>query len=177
MVTSRIGGKGHLRQWGEMAALWLGRGTAPAYAAFNPTSVNTLRIWVLNQEHGPAVRLAYLRIGREGSLVDNHAAGGIVAPVDLESGRLAAAHDGNPTQAIFSVHPDHGAAIESVVLPRFDEAAALARKCLRALPRLNFAGVDVAMTSGGPVIVESNSQPSREGAAYVGLPTRDVLGT
>jgi hypothetical protein len=68
----------------------------PAYRAFNSTSVNTLRIWVLRQDDRSSVRLAYLRIGRAGSLVDNHAAGGIVAPVDLDTGVLGSGATGIP---------------------------------------------------------------------------------
>jgi len=147
----------------------------PAYAAFNPTSVNTLRIWVLRRGDMTSIRLAYLRIGKKGSLVDNGVAGGIMTPVDLQTGRLSAAVEPRPTRRIFPVHPEHGAPIEGVVLPMFEEAKALAARCLTVFPRLNFAGVDVAMTPTGPVITEMNVQPSRNGAAYVGVPTKDVF--
>ena len=35
----------------------------PAYAAFNSSSVNTLRIWVLRRDGVVGTRLAFLRIG------------------------------------------------------------------------------------------------------------------
>jgi hypothetical protein len=37
--------------------------------------------------------------------------------------------------------------------------------------------VDVAMTPDGPMIIETNLQPDREGAAYVGIPTRDIFAS
>jgi hypothetical protein len=147
----------------------------PAYAAFNPTSVNTMRIWVLRRAGKTSARLGYLRIGRAGSLVDNHHAGGIVAPIDMETGRLSEGLDGNATRQTFSVHPDHGTRIEGTVLPMFAEARALAERCLTIFPYMNFAGMDVAMTPNGPAILEANVQPSRNGAAQVGIPTKDVF--
>jgi hypothetical protein len=147
----------------------------PAYAALNSTSVNTMRIWVLRRSGKTSTKLAYLRIGRSGSLVDNLHGGGILAAIDLRTGRLSAAADAKATRHGFSVHPDHGAPIEGVVLPMFDEAKELAEQCLTVFPHMNFAGMDVAMTPKGPAIIEANVQPSRNGAAQVGVPTRDIF--
>ena len=148
----------------------------PAYAALNPTSVNTMRIWVLRQAGKTSAKLGYLRVGRAGSLVDNHHAGGIVVPIDLSSGRLSVGSDGRATGRTFPVHPDHGATIEGTVLPMWAEARALAERCLTVFPYMNFAGMDVAMTPTGPAILEANVQPSRNGAAQVGIPTREIFG-
>lgn len=147
----------------------------PAYAAFNPTSVNTLRIWVLRHGTQTSTRLAFLRLGRAGALVDNRSAGGIVVPIDVDTGRMSQGLDGQPRRQVFSVHPDSGVRIEGVVLPRFGEAIALAEQCLTVFPYMNFAGMDVAMTPDGPAIIESNVQPARSGAVHVGIPSRDVF--
>jgi hypothetical protein len=148
----------------------------PAYAAFNPTSVNTLRIWVLRRNETTTARLAFLRVGRRGSLVDNRSAGGIVAPVDIATGRLSHGLDGQPHREVFRMHPDTGAQIEGAILPMFADARALAEQALNVFPHMNFAGVDVAMTPSGPAIVELNVQADRSGAAHVGIPTKDVFG-
>jgi hypothetical protein len=148
----------------------------PAYSTFNPTSVNTLRIWVLRREGQVGTRLAFLRIGRQGSLVDNRSAGGIVAPVDVTTGRMAVALDGKPSRQEYATHPDTGAPIEGVVLPMWVEARTLAEQCLSVFPYMNFAGMDVAMTPIGPVIIEANVEADRSGAVHVGIPTRDVFG-
>ncbi|MEX2648808.1 MAG: sugar-transfer associated ATP-grasp domain-containing protein [Alphaproteobacteria bacterium] len=147
----------------------------PALASFNPSSVNTLRLWVLRRGDTAETRLGYLRIGRQGSMVDNHGAGGIVAPVDLATARLIAAHDGLMERRVFPVHPDHGAPIAGIELPHFRAAMELAEQCLVAFPNMNFAGVDVAMAVDGPRVIELNARPDREAAGYVGMTTRDVF--
>jgi hypothetical protein len=148
----------------------------PAMARFNPSSVNTLRLWVL-QRHGsrPEVILGYLRIGRNGALVDNQSAGGIVAPLDLECGRLSKAIDGLPGRHTFPVHPDHGAPIEGERIPFFEESIALAARCLLPFAPMRFAGVDIAIAADGPRVIELNVVPNREGAAYTDTLTRDLF--
>jgi hypothetical protein len=148
----------------------------PAMARFNPSSVNTLRFWVL-QRHGsrPEVILGYLRIGRKGMLVDNQSSGGIVAPLDLGCGRLSKAIDGLPTRHTFPVHPDHGAPIEGESIPFFGESIALATRCLLPFAPLCFAGLDIAITADGPRVIELNVFPDREGAAFTDTPTRDLF--
>jgi hypothetical protein len=148
----------------------------PDMAQFNPSSVNTCRVWVARPCDAAArVLLAYLRIGRAGSPVDNQSSGGIVAPIDLQTGAVSAAIDGLPTRAVFPRHPDHGARIEGGVIPSWSEVKALAESCLAAIPRLRFAGLDIAVGRAGPIVIELNAIPDREGAAFVGVPTGPAL--
>jgi hypothetical protein len=147
----------------------------PAFAAFNPSSVNTIRFYVLRKGAKTSTRLACLKVGRAGSLVDNVASGGILSGIDLETGRVSEAVGGDPSRTLYSVHPDTGAQIEGVVLPMFAEAKALAERCLTVFPGMNFAGLDVAMTPDGPSVIEANVQPSRTAAALVGAPSDDMF--
>ena len=148
----------------------------PDLAAFNPSSVNTLRIWVVQCRDGQMrTILAYLRIGRAGSIVDNQSSGGIVAPIHLDTGVTGCAMDGLPTRELFPSHPDHGAPIEGRELPFWNEARSLAERCLAAFPNLGFAGMDIAVTENGPVVVEMNASPDREGAAFTGTPTKQIF--
>ena len=121
--------------------------------------------------------LAYLRIGRAGMRVDNNAAGGIVVPVDLDTGRLSEGLDGRPERVVFDAHPDTGVRLAGIVLPLFHEATRLAEKALTVFPRLTFAGMDVAVTPAGPAIIECNVQPTRTGAVFVGRPTSEILSS
>jgi hypothetical protein len=147
----------------------------PALAAFNPSSVNTIRPWVLREGARTKTHFAYFRMGRTGSLVDNIWGGGIVAGVDLATGRLTCAHDGETTRNTYAVHPDTGTQIEGAVLPLFHEAIALAEQCVGVFPHIQFAGLDVAITPSGPMVIEMNLTPAREGAGFVGFPTADVF--
>lgn len=145
-------------------------------ATFNPSSLNTCRVWVIRRGNQPAeVELAYLRMGRAGSAVDNQSAGGIVAPIDLSSGRLAAAIDGLFTRQRFARHPDHGAQIEGETIPYWEDVKLLAERCLTVFPGLRFAGADIAIGPEGPVIIEMNASPDREGAAFVDMPTARIF--
>ena len=108
-------------------------------------------------------------------MVDNQSSGGIVAPINLETGVLAAAIDGLPTRESWSSHPDTGSPIEGQKPPFFEEAKKLAERCISCFPGLSFAGVDVAVGEEGPVIIELNVSPDREGAAFTDIPTRWVF--
>ena len=66
--------------------------------------------------------------------------------------------------------------LEGFTLPRWQESLELARNCLPVFPNLDFAGMDVAITADGPLIVELNVQPDCRHAARVGIPTADLLG-
>ena len=148
----------------------------PTLAAFNPESVNTCRLWVLAKNNFSARSvLGYLRIGRKGSLVDNQSRGGIVAPIELETGRTKRAIDGLPQRREYPFHPDHGAPIEGQDLPFWNESKALAESCLASFPGLGFAGLDIGISPSGPAVLEMNVQPDREGAAFVDLPSGQVL--
>lgn len=145
------------------------------YAHLNPSSVNTFRLWVIQTEDEVNTKLGYLRIGRAGSLVDNQSSGGIVASIDLQTGVLSAAIDGLPTRESWPNHPDTGSPIEGQTPPYFEEAKKLAERCITCFPGLSFAGVDVAVGKDGPIIIELNANPDREGAAFTDIPTRMVF--
>jgi len=148
----------------------------PILAAFNPESVNTCRIWVLASEKlKPRSVLGYLRIGRAGSLVDNQSSGGLVAPINLDTGKISSAIDGLPERREYPNHPDHGAPIEGQELPYWEQIKDLAESCLASFPKLGFAGLDIGVSPTGPAVLEMNVQPDREGAAFVGIPSGRIL--
>ena len=149
----------------------------PSYKAFNPTSVNTLRVWAYAPEGEPARILgAYLRIGRAGSLVDNHDAGGLVAPVDLDTGTLRAAVDGYPTHRIHPTHPDSGQQIAGVPLALCAEALELAASALTVFPETRLAGLDIAVATTGPLVIELNNYPGLDGVGVSNLQLAKLLG-
>lgn len=141
-------------------------------AAINPASVNTVRIWVIDRgAKGYRILLAYLRIGRASMWVDNASSGGVVAPVDLRSGRLRAARDACLEHTVHARHPDHGAAIEGVGLPWWPDVKQLAKRALSVFPGLRFAGLDVAIGPAGPIVLEMNVVPDHDGAAFSDFPS------
>jgi hypothetical protein len=148
----------------------------PILSAINPTSVNTVRIWVTDGgSEGQQVLTAYLRIGRANMFVDNASSGGIVASIDLASGQLRAAQDAHAEHNVYPRHPDHGAPIDGIVLPHWEAVREIAKHALSVFPGLRFAGLDVAIGPSGPIILELNVSPDREGAAFTDCPSRVLL--
>jgi Sugar-transfer associated ATP-grasp len=105
---------------------------------------------------------AGLRMARgTNKLVDNFHAGGIIAAVDMATGRLGPATDIGlrPEFGWRDTHPDTGGAITGKILPMWQETVALACRAHKAFAPRVVVGWDIAITAKGPVIVEGNSAP------------------
>jgi hypothetical protein len=107
--------------------------------------------------------------------VDNSARGGVLAPVDLETGRLRQLKTATVFPELLSHHPDTGAQVAGVELPYWKECMDLAKATIRALPGMRFSGLDIAITGSGPLIVETNPNPHRISARNFGAPMADLL--
>jgi hypothetical protein len=92
---------------------------------------------------------------------DNFHFGGLVAPVDVATGRLRGAihrHRGLITP--IERHPTTGTAIAGHQIPFWDDAVRLVLRAHDAAPRLATIGWDVAILETGPVLVEGNTLPN-----------------
>lgn len=148
----------------------------PALAQFNASSVNTLRIWVVDDPRdGAHVVGAFLRIGRTGSLVDNTAAGGLACAIDLERGLIREALDLTPRRNTYEKHPDSGVTLIGAEIPHWPACMALACEALRVLPGARFAGMDIAVMDEGPCVIEYNVEPSQQGATHFDRPHGDLF--
>jgi hypothetical protein len=132
----------------------------PDVARFNPSSVNTVRTWMVRERDEWEMVLAVFRMGVGRSSVDNIAAGGIGCAVDVATGRLASAIKREASRPVYSSHPVSGARIEGFVLPMWPEAKALCRRTAKLLPQYLLLGVDVAFGRDGPLVVELGMTPS-----------------
>lgn len=147
----------------------------PVLARLNADSVNTLRVWVARDGEEPRVLGAFLRVGRAGSEVDNTSRGGLACPINLETGRIREAIDLSPMRRTHETHPDSGAALPGTGIPHWPQCVALAENALRVLPGAVFAGLDIAVSVEGPVVVEYNVEPDYRGAAHLDLPHEIVF--
>lgn len=133
-------------------------------AELYPGSVNTVRIVVYKRDgRTPRVGNSYLRIGTSATGgVDNVAAGGLVAKVDIPTGRyydakrLDGVNQGNLVNC--PVHPDTGKLIEGV-LPHWELAKKTVLNIAAELPQLEYLGFDVALTEDGVRVIEINRFP------------------
>jgi len=132
----------------------------------SPDSVNTIRIVSISSnkrsvtDNGDKVDIAYasLRIGGGGSVVDNFHSGGMVAAIDMKTGKLvtnAADMAGN----VFTKHPVTGIEIKGFEIPYFSEALEMVKDAVRKNKIEGYLGWDVAISETGPVLIEVNARP------------------
>lgn len=144
----------------------------PEIAAFNASSVNTVRVLTIVDGTGEERRCHHVyagfRMGR-GQLVDNFHAGGIIASVDPRTGITcmdAIDLEGNH----YPVHPESGLSTLGFKLPNWDKVLEITEKAALKLAvrtgedgKVTGAGMvgwDVAITPEGTCLVEGNSEPS-----------------
>jgi len=151
----------------------------PNLARFYPDALATLRIHTLAL--GDDVQLVLptqLNVGSGGAVTNN--TGSIQAFADLSTGTVISdgvymgAAEFGTRDAVLETHPDSGVAFRGAPLAFMDDVAALVTAAARHVPEVPFIGWDVAITPGGPAIVEGNGAPS----IHYGwqLTTRSLLG-
>ena len=131
--------------------------------AFHPASVNTVRIVTLD---GELLDWSFLKTGVGGAATDNGASGGVMAGIDLHSGRVVTPGI-DETGAVYARHPDTGVPFADALLPEWDALIRLCRTLAVAEPRVRLIGWDLAHTDGGWVLVEGNAQPEMIGPQAV----------
>jgi len=134
----------------------------PDLEAVNPSSVNTIRMNVVSQRGSePRVLTPFAKFGTGGSVVDNASGGGVVLPLDRDTG----AATGRAFRFLkqggkqFERHPDTGYPFKDFRVPGFDDARAVAIRASERFPH-RFIGWDIAITETGPIVVEGNSGPN-----------------
>jgi hypothetical protein len=149
----------------------------PGMTALNASSVNTVRMWVRQSGTDVRVKSAVLKIGHPESLADTSTTGGLVVPVRLSDGVPGEPHFRPPPAGEVIGERFDRRLLEDFTLPCWQECLELARSCLPLFPNLDFAGMDIAITADGPLVVELNVQPDCRHAARVGIPTADLLSS
>jgi len=124
-------------------------------AAFNESSVNTVRVITFVTKSGIVVPYCTLRTGRPGSFVDNGGAGGVQACIDFETGIIST--DGfDEIGGEFADHPASGTTFRNYQLPDWDKLRSLVFEAAEVVPGIHFVGWDLAHTKDGWVMVEGN---------------------
>lgn len=126
-------------------------------AAFNPSSVNTLRIVTLRTDLGIRIIASGLRMGCGNLPVDNWAAGGIFVGVDVE-GRCLGKGFFKPKfgKGVITEHPISKIVFEGYQIPFWKQIVELVKKAHSHLIGLKSIGWDVAVTPDGPLLIEGN---------------------
>jgi hypothetical protein len=133
-----------------------------ALRPLSPNALSTLRV-MTTRRPGAAPRLfaGLLRMGTGTSTADNFAQGGVACAVDPATGVAGEARriDEHHRTFVYTNHPDTGARIAGVEVPRWHEAVRLALDAHARLGDLACVGWDVAVLEDGPVLLEGNWNP------------------
>ena len=127
-----------------------------------PHSINTVRIITVNRYDGKVkVVAAYQRIGNNGRIVDNYNGGGMVVPINEQTGIIEyPAVD--KLKNIYYKHPITNTDIVGFKIPMYKEAVNLAKKAAKVVKEIRYVGWDIAITDKGPVIIEGNEYPGHD---------------
>ena len=133
----------------------------PAVAAIYPGSINTVRMVTIRGKSGRVYLVtAMFRIGN-GKFVDNFNSGGMVAPMDPETGTVIdRALD--KQKNLYANHPATGTPIQGFRFPDWDKARALVEQAAQVIPEVGYVGWDVCFTPDGPCLVEGNQFPGHD---------------
>jgi hypothetical protein len=122
-------------------------------------SANTLRMIVLRNAETKEFELCFAvqRIGADwtGS-VDNGSRGGLVANVDIETGKMSYARTLH-NLTVYRTHPDSNAQIEGAVIPNWDNIKASVLDVSRNFPYLDIIAWDILPTDDGFTVIEANT--------------------
>ena len=127
-----------------------------------PHSINTVRIITVNRYDGKVkVVAAYQRIGNNGRIVDNYNGGGMVVPINEQTGIIEyPAVD--KLKNIYYKHPITNTDIVGFKIPMYKEVVNLAKKAAKVVKEIRYVGWDIAITDKGPVIIEGNEYPGHD---------------
>lgn len=131
----------------------------------NYTAVNTLRIITIVDSNGnPHIAAAILRIGRDGSAVDNYSSGGMSALVDIDTG-IVYTQATNKKGKTYIVHPDSGKQIVGFIIPEWEKYKEFAVLLAKKYPTMRYVGWDIVKDKQGRMcVIEGNKDA---GADYV----------
>lgn len=125
----------------------------PFFAEIYPTGVPDFRVILLNDK--PIMSMLRVPTKRSNGKANLHQ-GGLGIGIDMETGKLKQAYDG---QKYFDNHPDNNNVISGKEIPLWETLLALAIETSQAFP-LNYLGVDIVLDREfGPMIMEINVRP------------------
>ena len=148
----------------------------PVLKAFNPTSLNTIRMFLYQKENGEVIPLkSFLKTGKPGELIDKTENGGASVFIDQDTGVLLGGFNWSPEMRPLHEHPGTGVPFEGVQIPFWKEAEAMAISALQAFAGTRFVGVDIAISEHGPIMVEMNVHPDPDCMPVLRLQTAKIF--
>lgn len=125
-------------------------------------SINTIRIVTVNPKYSNnpvdiVVLGTLLRIGANGSVIDNWAKGGLVVGINPEDGSLMKYGFYKPGYGTKTKeHPDMKFKFEGFKIPYYEDVIRKCKNFHSKLDKIHSIGWDVAITDDGPLFIEAN---------------------
>jgi hypothetical protein len=122
-------------------------------------SLNTVRIdTFINDDRESEILSAAMRMGTDGSYIDNMSGGGFFIGINLETGCLK--KNGltyfKYGAKMYARHPNSGIPFENYKIPYFDEVKEMAKTAAYLLQD-KLVGWDIGISEKGPVLIEGNA--------------------
>lgn len=120
----------------------------------NESSLNTIRVATVKSDNKVDIVFAFIRFGREGSVVDNGFRGGIMCNIDIETGIITSTSTEKGQKYI--VHPDSKQTIIGLKVPNWERVKQMAKQLASVVPDCRLVGWDIAVTNDDVLMIEAN---------------------
>lgn len=130
----------------------------PDIAKLHPTSINTIRILTLLFDDQVHILSAIIRMGANGSKVDNGHSGGVFCGIDKNGQLKDIAYTYMTGQRFERYHPTTGAVFSDCIIPNFDKCKKMIRELAPRISRVSrLTSWDLSITEdGSPTLIEVN---------------------
>lgn len=124
-------------------------------ACLNRSSVNTVRCVTFYSRQEIMIPYCFIKVGKNGSFIDNGGAGGILVGIDNGTGVLNT--DGyDELNRKYEVHPNSKVQFKGFQLPEWEKMKSICVKLAQRMPSVKYIGWDMAYSTKGWVVVEGN---------------------
>jgi hypothetical protein len=130
----------------------------PEVQPFSPGPLVTFRVMSVVGEEGIEIMGSYMVMPFSNTVANHGSYGGLVAEMDIRTGRLFPAFKRLPVLQQLEHHPQTGGRIAGEVIQQWPVLEALAKRAHGHFADIFTIGWDLALTPDGPAIVEGNTQ-------------------
>lgn len=125
-----------------------------ALARVNESSLNTIRVATVKSDNKVDIVFAFIRFGREGSVVDNGFRGGIICNIDIDTGIITSTITEKGLKYI--IHPDSKQTLIGLKVPSWERVKQMAIQLASVVPDCRLVGWDIAVSNDDVLMIEAN---------------------
>lgn len=138
---------------------------------FGGQSLNTIRIYTLvNKDGVPKIIKAIQRAGVGETLVDNFHQGGIIYPIDIETGIIEQRGVKTDFEKQYMFHPGTNICMLGYQIPHWEKVKQLVLQAAVILPQARYVGWDVAVLKDEAELIEGNEAADFKLITHIGKP-------